>query len=54
MKYLLLPNINSPADLRKLSRLELKRMLADELRDYVLTSVSRPAATSRPTSARWS
>ena len=40
MKYLLLPNINSPADLRKLSRLELKQ-LADELRDYVLTSVSR-------------
>ena len=40
MKYLLLPNINSPADLRKLSRLELKQ-LADELRDYVLTSVSK-------------
>ncbi|MFT3954930.1 MAG: 1-deoxy-D-xylulose-5-phosphate synthase [Piscinibacter sp.] len=40
MKYLLLPNINSPADLRKLSRLELKQ-LATELRDHVLTSVSK-------------
>ena len=40
MKYLLLPNINSPADLRKLSRLELKQ-LADELRDFVLHSVSK-------------
>ncbi len=40
MKYLLLPNINSPADVRKLSRLELKQ-LADELRDYVLNSVSK-------------
>jgi 1-deoxy-D-xylulose-5-phosphate synthase len=40
MKYLLLPSINSPADLRKLSRLELKQ-LATELRDYVLDSVSK-------------
>ncbi len=40
MKYLLLPNINSPADVRKLSRLELKQ-LAEELRDYVLNSVSK-------------
>ncbi|MFT3665150.1 1-deoxy-D-xylulose-5-phosphate synthase [Piscinibacter sp.] len=40
MNYLLLPNINSPAELRKLSRLELKQ-LAAELRDYVLTSVSK-------------
>jgi 1-deoxy-D-xylulose-5-phosphate synthase len=40
MKYLLLPTINSPADLRRLSRLELKQ-LATELRDYVLTSVSQ-------------
>lgn len=40
MKYLLLPNINSPADVRKLSRLELKQ-LATELRDYVLHSVSK-------------
>ncbi len=40
MKYLLLPNINSPADVRKLSRLELKQ-LAAELRDYVLNSVSK-------------
>lgn len=40
MKYLLLPNINSPADVRKLTRLELKQ-LAAELRDYVLNSVSK-------------
>ncbi len=40
MKYLLLPSINSPADLRKLSRLELKQ-LATELRDHVLNSVSK-------------
>ncbi len=36
----LLPRINSPADLRKLSRPELKT-LADELRAYVLHSVSQ-------------
>jgi 1-deoxy-D-xylulose-5-phosphate synthase len=40
MKYLLLPKINRPADLRQLSMLELKQ-LADELRDFVLNSVSR-------------
>jgi 1-deoxy-D-xylulose-5-phosphate synthase len=40
MKYLLLPTINSPADVRKLSRLELKQ-LATELRDFVLTSISQ-------------
>ena len=40
MKYLLLPHINSPADVRKLSRLELKQ-LATELRDFVLTSISQ-------------
>ena len=40
MKYLLLPSINSPADLRRLSRLELKQ-LATELRDYLLDSVSK-------------
>ncbi len=40
MKYLLLPNIDSPADVRKLSRLELKQ-LATELRDFVLTSISQ-------------
>ena len=40
MKYLLLPSINSPADLRKLTRLELKQ-LATELRDHVLNSVSK-------------
>jgi 1-deoxy-D-xylulose-5-phosphate synthase len=40
MKYLLLPSINSPADVRKLSRLELKQ-LATELRDYVLNSISQ-------------
>jgi 1-deoxy-D-xylulose-5-phosphate synthase len=40
MKYLLLPSINSPADVRKLSRLELKQ-LATELRDFVLTSISQ-------------
>jgi 1-deoxy-D-xylulose-5-phosphate synthase len=40
MKHKLLTTINSPADLRRLSRPELKQ-LADELRDYVLTSVSQ-------------
>jgi len=40
MKYLLLPTIDSAADVRKLSRLEIKQ-LATELRDYVLTSVSQ-------------
>lgn len=36
----LLPTIESPADLRRLSRAQL-RPLADELREYVLQSVSR-------------
>jgi 1-deoxy-D-xylulose-5-phosphate synthase len=40
MKYLLLDKIDSPADLRRLSRLELKQ-LAVELRDFVLQSVSQ-------------
>ena len=50
----LLSTIESPADLRRLTRAQL-RPLADELRDHVLHSVSRrPAATSAPTWARWS
>ncbi|MGY4829920.1 1-deoxy-D-xylulose-5-phosphate synthase [Sphaerotilaceae bacterium SBD11-9] len=40
MKHDLLNTIQSPADLRKLSRTELKQ-LAVELRDYVLQSVSQ-------------
>nr|WP_297356917.1 1-deoxy-D-xylulose-5-phosphate synthase [uncultured Caldimonas sp.] len=40
MKYSLLETIQSPADLRRLPRAELKR-LADELRDFVLHSVSQ-------------
>src|ERR1700712_5282036 len=40
MKYLLLETIASPADVRRLTRLELKQ-LAIELRDYVLQSVSQ-------------
>jgi 1-deoxy-D-xylulose-5-phosphate synthase len=40
MKYLLLNKVDSPADVRKLSRLELKQ-LAVELRDFVLQSVSQ-------------
>lgn len=40
MKHALLNTIESPADLRRLSRLELQQ-LADELRDYVLQSVSK-------------
>ncbi len=40
MKHTLLESIASPADVRRLSRLELKQ-LADELRDFVLQSVSR-------------
>jgi 1-deoxy-D-xylulose-5-phosphate synthase len=36
----LLQTINSPADLRRLGRTELKR-LAEELRSYVLHSVSQ-------------
>lgn len=38
--YPLLSTIDTPADLRRLSRAELKQ-LAHELRDYVLTSVSQ-------------
>jgi len=38
--YPLLSTIDAPADLRRLSRAEL-RQLADELRDHVLTSVSQ-------------
>ena len=38
--YALLETINSPADLRRLARSQLKR-LADELRAYVLDSVSQ-------------
>lgn len=40
MKLALLNTIASPADLRRLSRAELKQ-LADELREYVLQSVSQ-------------
>lgn len=40
MKHSLLETIESPADVRKLGRLELKQ-LADELRDFVLQSVSQ-------------
>uniref|UniRef100_UPI003FA78BDC 1-deoxy-D-xylulose-5-phosphate synthase N-terminal domain-containing protein n=1 Tax=Salmonella enterica TaxID=28901 RepID=UPI003FA78BDC len=38
--YPLLSTIDQPADVRALSRAELKQ-LAQELRDYVLTSVSQ-------------
>jgi 1-deoxy-D-xylulose-5-phosphate synthase len=40
MSYPLLSGINSPADLRRLPRTELKKV-ADELRAYVLDSVSK-------------
>ena len=40
MKHSLLETINSPADVRRLSRLELKQ-LAVELRDFVIQSVSK-------------
>ncbi|MCH8857036.1 MAG: 1-deoxy-D-xylulose-5-phosphate synthase, partial [Proteobacteria bacterium] len=40
MDYTLLKGIDSPADLRRLPRTELKK-LADEVRAYVLESVSR-------------
>ncbi len=40
MKHSLLKTIDSPADLRRLSRHELQQ-LADELRDFVLQSVSQ-------------
>ena len=40
MKHPLLETITSPADLRRLSRLELKQ-LATELRDFVVQSVSQ-------------
>src|SRR6195952_881109 len=40
MKYLLLETIASPADVRRLTRLELKQ-LAAELRDFVVQSVSQ-------------
>ena len=40
MKHALLETIQSPADVRRLSRLELQQ-LADELRDFVVQSVSQ-------------
>ena len=40
MKHARLNTIDGPADLRRLSRAELKQ-LADELRDFVLQSVSK-------------
>ncbi|MEO8059700.1 MAG: 1-deoxy-D-xylulose-5-phosphate synthase [Burkholderiales bacterium] len=40
MKHVLLEKIQSPADVRKLSRLELKQ-LATELRDFLLQSVAQ-------------
>ena len=46
----LLETINDPADLRRLSRAELKQ-LADELREFVLHSVSQDR---RPPVARTS
>ena len=49
--YELLKTINDPADLRKLERKQLPQ-LADELRAFLIESVSRPAGICRPTSAR--
>jgi 1-deoxy-D-xylulose-5-phosphate synthase len=49
----LLSTIESPADLRRLSRRSC-RPLADELREFVLHSVSKTGGTSAPTWARWS
>jgi len=40
MQHLVLPTIDSPADVRRLSRLELKQ-LAAELRDFIVQSVSQ-------------
>ena len=40
MDYLYLPNIESPADLKKIPREELPRV-AEELRDYLVTVVSK-------------
>src|SRR3569623_1860184 len=40
LHHLVLPTIDSPADARRLSRLELKQ-LAAELRDYIVQSVSQ-------------
>ncbi|GAA4168543.1 hypothetical protein GCM10023069_24290 [Shinella granuli] len=52
MTYELLNTIDDPADLRRLDRRQLGP-LADELRAFVLDSVSQTAATCRRTSARW-
>ncbi|MGH9525036.1 MAG: 1-deoxy-D-xylulose-5-phosphate synthase N-terminal domain-containing protein, partial [Terriglobales bacterium] len=40
MEYRYLPDINSPADLRKLGRHELPAVAA-ELRDYMIATVSK-------------
>ena len=40
MQHLVLPTIDNPADVRRLSRLELKQ-LAAELRDFIVQSVSQ-------------
>jgi 1-deoxy-D-xylulose-5-phosphate synthase len=51
--YPLLQTINDPADLRRLSRAELK-VLATSCVDFVLDSVSKTGGHLSPTWARWS
>nr|MBC8204421.1 1-deoxy-D-xylulose-5-phosphate synthase [FCB group bacterium] len=47
MKYQLLLDINSPQDLKKLTMEQLKR-LADEIRDYIINTVSRTGGHLAP------
>ena len=51
--YKLLETINSPADLRKLPRGQLKA-LAEELRAYLLDTVSKTGGHLSSTWVRWS
>lgn len=52
MSHPLLDTINSPADLRALQRDQLPQ-LADELRAFLVESVSKTGDTCPPTSAPW-
>jgi len=53
MKNSLLESIDSPADLRRLSRTEL-RTVATELREFVLKTVSETTGHLGSNLARWS
>ena len=53
MKHALLKTIESPADVRRLSRGELKQLAQSNCATSCSRACRRPVATCRPTWARW-